>query len=134
MRQLKLLPWGSLAGIAAMTMSVIWIFDYLLLLGFSQPGPLRDILLVLFNPMWAILTLTLIGVGIGALGVVLLEKVTSNIVIQGSILWALILCLAVGLVIKSLLPLPGLISVGVDRNQLVGMLVGVFWKGRRYWR
>ena len=134
MRQLKLLPWGTLAGIAAMTVLGVWILDYLLLLGFAQAGPLRDILLVLFNPAWAIITLVLIGVGIGALGVLLLEKVTPYIVIQGSVLWALIFCLVVGLVLKSLLPLEGLISVGVDRSQLVGVLVGVFWKGRRYWR
>ncbi len=134
MRQLKYLPWGSLVGVAAITILGVWILDYLLLLGFAQPGPLQQVLLVLFNPIWVTLTLALVGVGIGALGVLLLEKLAPQIVIQGSILWALILCLLVGLVLKSLLPLSGLIIVGVDRIQLVGVLVGVFWKGRRYWR
>ncbi len=66
------------------------------------------------------------------LAVIILEWY-RQVIINVSVLWALILCLALALVVKSLLPLPAVL-VGLDEIQLITIVVGVFWKGRPYWR
>jgi uncharacterized membrane protein len=71
-------------------------------------------------------------VGIGALAVYLLEKF-YRLSVNTAVLWALVLCLAVCLVVKSLLPIPDVL-VKFNEIQLMGIAIGVFWKGRPYWR
>ena len=73
-----------------------------------------------------------VAVGVGALAVYLLERL-DRLSINTASLWTLVLCLALLLFLKSLL-LP---TVLVDVNneiQLVGIVIGVFWKSRPYWR
>lgn len=73
------------------------------------------------------------AVGIGALAVYLCERWLPQVLLNTSSLWALVLCLLLGLVLKSLLPLPSLL-LDLSQFTLVGVIVGVFWKGRPYWR
>jgi hypothetical protein len=67
------------------------------------------------------------AIGVGAMAVYLLERFYQKIIINTANLWALVLCLAVFLLLKSLLPLmPILISL--DQLQLVGIILGIFGK------
>ena len=68
----------------------------------------------------------------GALGVTLCERWPGKIYLNTARLWALILCLLGGLAFKLLLPLP-LELVQLSQEGLIGVVVGVFWKGRPYW-
>ena len=89
-------------------------------------------LFLLSSPIAAIVTAIDFLVGIGALAVYLLEKF-YRLSINTAVLWALVLCLAVCLIIKSLLPIPDVL-VKFNEIQLMGIAIGVFWKGRPYWR
>lgn len=72
---------------------------------------------------------------IGILGVVVLEKLMGpRPSIYVSTLWALILCLLMALVVKSLIPIPGIFLSQLHQISIVGLLVGVFGKSQRYWR
>ncbi|NEP28299.1 MAG: peptide chain release factor 1, partial [Moorea sp. SIO3I6] len=73
------------------------------------------------------------AIGVGVLGVYICERWQSQVFLKTSSLWALVLCLMVGLLLKSQLPIPfGL--VGFSMNAVIGVILGVFWKGRPYWR
>lgn len=73
------------------------------------------------------------AVGIGTLAVYLCERWLPQVLLNTSSLWALVLCLLLGLVLKSLLPLPSLL-LDLSQFTLIGVILGVFWKGRPYWR
>ncbi|NJL20421.1 MAG: hypothetical protein HC895_05705 [Leptolyngbyaceae cyanobacterium SM1_3_5] len=59
-----------------------------------------------------------------------MEYFHRHIFLNVGVLWALVLCVMLSLLLKSLL-LPTLLS---GQLALVGIALGVFWKGRRYWR
>jgi hypothetical protein len=69
----------------------------------------------------------------GALAVYLLEWWQKQWLLNNSTLWALVLCLFIGLLLKSFLPLPA-IFLTASKASLISLAVGVFWKGRPYWR
>lgn len=133
-RNLKLLPWRSLVQVSILTLLIAMAIDFLLILGFIQSAIIRDLLATaLLSPPWSTLAVAAAGIGIGALAVYLLERLYGQVLINTSILWALIFCLIIGLGLQSLLPLESVLT-GLNQTQVVGILVGVFWKGRRYWR
>ncbi len=129
LRRLKFLPWRSLIQVAALTIVIATALDFLLSIGYAESAFIRSSL----SSPFALLIAATAGVGIGALAVYILERLYRQVMINTSILWALILCLALGLVVKALLRLPGIL-VGLDQVQLITVVVGVFWKGQRYWR
>lgn len=129
LRRLKFLPWRSLCQVAALTIIIAAVLDFLLILGYTESTLLRSTL----SSPFALLIAAAAGVGVGALAVYILERWYSQVVINAGILWALILCLTLGLVVKSLLRLPGIL-IGLDEIQLITIVVGAFWKGRPYWR
>jgi len=65
--------------------------------------------------------------------VILLDRFFTQILPDTATLWALIACLALILWLKSLLPLSAVL-VQFSYPLFVGLLVGVFVKGRRHWR
>lgn len=74
-------------------------------------------------------------VGVGVLAVYLLEKFFANITANASVLWALVFCLTLCLVVRSFLPVPArLVNIYNNETQLIAIVIGVFWKGRPYWR
>lgn len=93
----------------------------------------RILAATLYSPILSLFTIGAISVGIGALAVFLLETVEKQVFINSGVLWALILCLIIGLIIRSYVPIPALLT-DVDQMQLIGIILGVFWKGKRYWR
>jgi hypothetical protein len=95
---------------------------------------IRDILtLVFFSPTFATIIPVATAVGMGALAVYLLEWWEKKWLLNTSTLWALVFSLLICLLIKSFLPLPALL-ISLSRMSLVSIAIGVFWKGRPYWK
>lgn len=116
----------------------IWIFvmEFFIGFGLARSPLVQQVLITLLSPPLGLIVTLAIGVGVGALGLYLLEIVYANLRIDTGILWALILCLIVAIALKvtvlaEALPLT---LVGLSQTQMIGVVLGVFWKGKRYWR
>lgn len=139
LRQLKYLPWTSLFIVAGITFAIAITLELILGLTYNQLDEgtqftiVRILAATLYSPILSLFTIGAIGIGIGALAVFLLETVEKRVFINAGVLWALILCLIIGLIIRSYIPIQALLT-DVDQMQLVGIILGVFWKGKRYWR
>lgn len=139
LRQLKYLPWTSLFIVAGVTFAIVTTMEFLLWLTFNQLDESTQFTIInllaatLDSPLLSLFTTGAIGVGIGAGAVFLLETLEKQVFINAGVLWSLILCLIIGLVIRNYIPIPALLT-GVNQMQLVGIILGVFWKGKRYWR
>ena len=133
LRRLKFLPWLSLLQVSALITLILVVLDLLLILGSAQSVGIKRALTLLYSPPLGLVVTFAVAVGIGALAVYLLEILYRKGTINSGILWALVLCLALGLVLRSVLPVPPFL-VDLNEIQLVCMIVGVFWKGRPYWR
>lgn len=133
LRRLKVLPWRSLFQVAAITVTIMIFLDTLLILGYTHFVALRRTLTLLYAPPLGLFVIFTIAMGVGALAVYLLEKLYKSVIINSATLWALILSLAVVFVIRSLLPLPAFLF-SLDQLGLIGIILGVFYTGRRYWR
>lgn len=131
--RLRWLPWRSLILVSVLTIALAAVLDFLLIQGLTQSAIVRSALVFLLSPPWSLLAIAATGVGIGALAVLLFERLPKQVLIDTSTLWALILCLILGLGLKSLFPLARILT-GLNYTQVIGILVGVFWKGRHYWR
>jgi hypothetical protein len=139
LRQLKYLPWTSLFMIAGLTLAIVTALELLLELTYSQLDEgtqitiLKILAATLYSPLLSLFTVGAIGLGIGALAVFLLETIEKQVLINGGVLWSLILCLIIGLIIRSYIPVTALLT-DVSEIQLMGIVLGVFWQGKRYWR
>lgn len=132
LRRLQYLPWRSLLQVSGLTVILVTLAEFLLSLGTLHSPLIRNTLSLLFAPPLGIVIFMAAAVGVGALAVYLLERFYPQVLINTAILWALIPCLLLFVLIKSLLPIPGLVNLTYP--QLFGIIVGVFWKGRPYWR
>jgi len=133
LQRLKYLPWLPLSLTAFATALITFVVETILRIGIEYSPVIQRAFVVLFSPPLGLFTVFALSFGIGALAVYWLEKVYPQVVINTGVLWALVLCVIVAFFLKSLLPLPvNLITPG--QFVIVGMLVGVFWKGRPYWR
>ena len=132
LRRLKFLPWRSLIQVSALTTLIVVVLEFLLALGYTQTSVIRSTLSILYAPPLGLLMIIASAVGVGALAVYLLERLYRQMVINTASLWALVLCLVVFLLLKSLLLTS--VLVNLSQIQLVGIILGVFWKGRPYWR
>jgi len=127
----KLQPWRQLSLTALLTTFVAVVFDTLLLFALIESASfLQWVNLVYQSPLGLIIPLAAV-LGFGALGVYLCEKTQPQVVLNTSSLWALVLCLIIGLWLKTLLPN---LLIGFSYNSLIALILGVFWKGRPYWR
>jgi hypothetical protein len=133
LRRLKFLPWLPLFQVAALTVFFALVLDVLLAIALVQMPLLQPSWEVLLSPPVGIMLMLAIAFGIGILAVYLLERLHPDIVINASILWALVLCVLLMLALESLLHLP-MFLVSLNQTTLMGMVVGVFWRGRAYWR
>ncbi|HEY9751137.1 MAG TPA: peptide chain release factor 1 [Allocoleopsis sp.] len=133
LRRLKFLPWLSLALLTLATLAIVVGIEVIIGLSYARVGAVRAILNVLFRPPWVAIALLAVGAGIGALAVFLLETRWRQLSINAGVLWALVLCLILGSVLRSLIRVP-LILVNPNETQFIGLIVGVFWRGRPYWR
>lgn len=139
LRQLKYLPWTSLIIVSSMTLIIVTTLELILGLTYNQLNEGTQITIVrilaatLYSPLLSLFTISAIGGGIGALAVFLLETLKKQVFINAGVLWALILCLIVSLIIRNYIPILAFLT-NINQLQLVGMILGVFWKGKRYWR
>ncbi|MGK7929714.1 MAG: peptide chain release factor 1 [Spirulina sp.] len=133
-RGFKQQPWTLLTKIAGTATAIALAIDLLLWVAFTYDTSLNR----LFDPanplIFSVLSLLplIAGVGFGALGVTLCERWPNGIYLNTPRLWALVLCLLGGLLIKTLLPIP-LQLVQLSQGGFIGVVVGVFGKGRPYW-
>jgi hypothetical protein len=133
LRRFKSQPWKPLSQVAGLTTLLVILIEGVLSWILTQSDPLPRSLSPQLSPPLGIIVTVAAAVGVGILGVYLCERWQSQAMLNTASLWALILCLIVGLVLKSLLPLPAIL-VRLSFNMVVGVVVGVFWKGRPYWR
>ena len=131
--RLKLLPWRSLLQVAVLTNLLVIAVELFLTLGYVQFAVVRQAIFLLYRPPLGILIIVALAIGMGAIAVYILERWYQEVIINTSILWALVLCLAVLLLVKSLL-LGSSFLGSFDEIQLMAIIVGIFWKGRPYWR
>ena len=129
LQRLKYLPWLELFQVAALTTLLVTVLDLVLIqilvTAFPQPS-------VFFGPL-GILLLFVSAIGIGALAVYLTERFFRQVHINAGILWALAFCLTLLLFIKTYLQIPTFLT-GISYPQFIGVILGVSFKGRRYWR
>ena len=133
LRRLKFLPWRSLLQVSALTNLIVLILDFLIGVEYQRSPVVRQVLNSLYTPPLGIITTLAVAVGVGALAVYLLERFYPQVRLEANTLWALVPCLALLLLVKSLLPVQPIL-VNLDQTQLMGILVGIFWQGRPYWR
>jgi hypothetical protein len=132
LRQLKFLPWLPLFQVAALSTFLTFLVEVLLVEGTQFPLT-NQLLSILFQPPLILFVLFSAAVGLGALATFILERLYRQVAINTSVLWALILCVMVMLLVRSALRFPFLL-ITVNYTTLMGVLLGVFWRGRAYWR
>ncbi|WP_293143839.1 MULTISPECIES: peptide chain release factor 1 [unclassified Microcoleus] len=133
LRRLKLFPWREMLQIAALVNSIVIGLELFLAWGFTQSRVIRNILTLLYGSSLGILIPFVTAVGMGALAVYFLEYWQQQFLLNRTNLWVLVLCVILGLVLKSFLPIPAFLA-SLSEAALIGITVGVFWKGRPYWR
>jgi len=133
-QRLKRLPWQELSLVSLIATLTVAALEVLLILSLKNYFVILKPLNMLFSsPVFGVLIPIGVAVGMGALAVYLLEWWQKKWLLNNSSLWALVLCLFIGLLLKSLFPLPDLL-VSASRASLISLAIGVFWKGRPYWR
>ncbi|AFZ51937.1 hypothetical protein [Dactylococcopsis salina] len=133
LRRFKSQPWKPLSLIALTTVAIVSAIDYLLIFLLANSEPFRSSISFLFSPPLGMLIPLAVAGGIGILGVYICDQFRSQVFLNAGSLWALVLCLVIALALTGLLPLPSFL-VQFSYPALLGIMVGVFWKGRRYWR
>ncbi|WP_299408508.1 hypothetical protein [Acaryochloris sp. IP29b_bin.148] len=133
MHQFKYLPWPMLSQTALITLGLATGMDYGLTL--ILPPASQDQILSLFGPPFGLLFSSVVDMVLGIVGVLVLEKLMGpRSSIYLATLWGLILCLLLALILRSFIPIPGLLLSQSHQISIVGVLVGVFVKSQRYWR
>ena len=132
LQTLRYLPWLPLLTVAALTLVATFVLEILLGLAITVSPLANQALNLLFTPPLGMLMVVVIGLGVGAIAVWILETLRQDIVINAGILWALIACLMLLVVLRQLIP--GAALVAPNQPTLIGVVLGVFFRGRRYWR
>jgi len=133
LRRFKLLPWREMLQISALVNSIVVGLELFLAWGFIQSQLFRNVLRLLFDSPLGMLIPFAIAVGMGALAVYFLEYWQQQFLLNRISLWFLVFCILLGLLLKSFLPIPPFLA-SLSETALIGVAVGVFWKGRPYWR
>ena len=134
-QNLKRLPWRGLLQNSAIAIVSVILIEYLLQFGLESnaSNTVLEVLEMLYSPPLGLIIPILTAIGIGALGVYIFEYQQQQYLLNSSTLWAFVFCLLFWLFIKSQLPVAPLL-INLSRTTFVGLLIGVFWKGRPYWR
>jgi len=132
--RLKFLPWRSLFQAALLAVLLLALpIDGLLQVAIrngDRSPALESLLSLLMSPLVSLVLSLGIPVALGAFAVYVLERVDRSSISTGS-LWGLVLCVVLMLLLEQWL-LFG--SPSFSMTELVLIAVGVFWKGRPYWR
>ncbi|HEY9738342.1 MAG TPA: hypothetical protein V6D06_18745 [Trichocoleus sp.] len=135
LRRLKTLPWAILLQNAALTVLIAAVLDFIFLLLLNQlpTALLEGGFSVLLNLLFLVLPVLAMA-GVGALSVILMERFFQVVYLDTAVLWALVPCIGLMLFLKGLIPNLPEVLVGLSYSQIVGVVLGVFLKGKRYWR
>jgi hypothetical protein len=134
LRRLRFLPWVELLQVALVTVTIASLLDFLLARIFVLlPVALSVVMKLLDSPI-GLLIYFAATIGIGALGVAILERWFRFVSITNSTLWALVPCLALWILLRLFLPIPSMFLASLSIFQIMGLVLGVFWKGGSYWR
>ena len=135
LRRLKFLPWRSLFLLSILVTLIVVVIDFFFIVGSDLSPALARIVSLMYGGSLGVIVQFAGVVGVGALAVYLLEKFFTHITVNTGVLWALVLCLTFCLLVRSFLPIPErLVSIYNNEMQLIAIVIGVFWKGRPYWR
>ncbi len=132
-QRLKNLPWSSLLQSVALTYLIVAIAEILMIWGITQSKALQKMMAILYAPPLGLLILFGVGVGVGALSVYLIEIRSSKVFLNTTCLWVLFLCLLAALFLYKSILTP-VILLSTSQITIMGILIGLFWKGRPYWR
>ncbi|MBF2025441.1 MAG: peptide chain release factor 1 [Oscillatoriales cyanobacterium C42_A2020_001] len=133
LERLKRLPWLVLFQVAIVTAIISIALAWTIGLSAAALPALQPLFRLLLSPVLGMITEFAIAVGVGALAVFIFERLNRPLITTGS-LWALVLCLAIVLLIAGFTGILPVGLIGVSYPQVVGMVVGVFWKGQPYWK
>ncbi|ERN41023.1 hypothetical protein KR51_00024430 [Rubidibacter lacunae KORDI 51-2] len=123
--------WGLLAQIAAAATVIAAIAEGLLIYAAVNISAIATVLEHIISSPFGFLLPFGASVAVGALGVLLCEHWRPRLIPNVGNLWALVLCLIVGAWLKSYLLPQNLLLL--TSQSVVGLIIGVFWKGRPYW-
>lgn len=135
-RSLQYLPWADLLKSAAVTVAIATAIDYLFITGLaalSRSGVGIGIPNGIVFLIAAILPLA-VYFAIGALSIFVTSRLFRQVILTANTMWALVACMLLALFVRSLLPIPGLFVVGISYLAIMGIAIGTFVYGRRYWR
>ena len=125
-------PWAELVAAGAITMVVAGFLDLGIGFALAFLPELRGIVGLILS-LGSLVRLA-VGVGVGILAVWTVERFFApQVRLDRASLWALVACVFLSLAIATSQPLP-LSFLSLGYLQIVGILLGVFWKGRRYWQ
>ncbi|MFB2916957.1 MULTISPECIES: peptide chain release factor 1 [Aerosakkonema] len=131
---LKLLPWSSLLQVSVLTTLIVVIVELLVGLGLKYSSIVETTLNFIYSGSTGVFMNFLVAACVGVLAVYLLERFYPQVRINAGVLWALIPCVALVIAFKLLFPLPAiLMNFKQNPNQLMGLPIGIFWQGQRYW-
>ncbi|MDY7014029.1 MAG: peptide chain release factor 1 [Cyanobacteriota bacterium] len=131
-RRFKQQPWLPLFQIAGVTALAILAVEFLFFLGLRASEVFARIVETFFAGPSGIILFLSAAIGVGVLGVYFCERYADRVYLNTGSLWAFVLCLMVTIAIKSLIPVPQLL-VPFSYQTLIGIILGVFGKGRPYW-
>lgn len=132
-QRFKNLPWSSLLQSVALTYLIAAIAEILLLWGFTHAQPLQRMMAILYAPPLGLIVLLAVGVGVGALSIYLIEIRRFAVYLNTTCLWVLFLCLLIALFLYKSILTP-IILLSTSQITIMGILIGLFWKGRPYWK
>jgi hypothetical protein len=130
------IPWPQTMQVAIVTVAIVVGLEQLLILGLpAMPEGLATMIdgALAGNSKPSLLLNLAIDGAIGALAVLIYERWKVMIQLNGNTLWALVGCLVLTLFIRSALPLK-VVVCELSELSAIAMLLGVFWKGRPYWK
>lgn len=133
--RVKTLPWIPLIQNALLTVLLATGLDIALLFlvaGLANVWP-QGTSAALQGGLVGLLLQFAVAGGVGALAVILMERLFRDVRLDAATLWALVGCLALVLWVKGWLPIPAFL-VGLSYMQFVGMMLGLFSQGRTHWR
>ena len=133
MNSLKYLPWRSLFLVAILAVITMKAIDLMLWKSFSSAES-SGFAELLSTKIGNLLFLFCEGLAVGGFGVLYLERVGRVGPIYTSTLWALVLCLFLCLWLGTYIPIAGLGLVDISQLHVMSLILGVFWRGRAYWR
>lgn len=126
------IPWRELFTVAIASNLALIALELLLGLSVMYSPPIRAFLQILFGSPLGVLLPVGLAIALGCLAVYIMEKWSQQYLLNRGNLWALVLCLLLTLTVKQFIQVP-LELVDLSQITLMGIIIGVFWKGRPYW-